>query len=249
MPGLRPGLSLEITLHKSERLFQLVNLLKSRRLAITAKQLAERLNVSERTIYRDIQHLQSSGVPIEGEAGIGYLIAQCDLPPMMFTVAELQSLLLGTRMASAWTDPVLSEHASSAMAKIEAALPEHLKQQIDDFPYVAASFGHTEDHQRFSSTLREAVVQKRQVRLQYKDAKDAFSERDIEPLGLVYWGGKWTIIGHCLLRNDYREFRLDRVCDITLLTQPFVLTQHKNMQHYIALVKAKYQEQSDESNP
>nr|WP_275446724.1 YafY family protein [Pseudoalteromonas sp. McH1-42] len=227
----------------------MVNLLKGRRLAITAKQLAERLNVSERTIYRDIQHLQSSGVPIEGEAGIGYLIAQCDLPPMMFTVAELQSLLLGTRMASAWTDPVLSEHASSAMAKIEAALPEHLKQQLDDFPYVAASFGHTEDHQRFSSTLREAVVQKRQVRLHYKDAKEAYSERDIEPLGLVYWGGKWTIIGHCLLRNDYREFRLDRVCDISLLTHRFELTKEKNLQHYIALVKAKYAEDTTQTNP
>ncbi|WP_125717984.1 helix-turn-helix transcriptional regulator [Pseudoalteromonas rubra] len=236
-------------MHKSERLFQLVNLLKGRRLAITAKQLAERLNVSDRTIYRDIQHLQSSGVPIEGEAGIGYLIAQCDLPPMMFTVAELQSLLLGTRMASAWTDPVLSEHASSAMAKIEAALPEHLKQQLDDFPYVAASFGHTEDHQRFSSTLREAVVQKRQVRLHYKDAKETYSERDIEPLGLVYWGGKWTIIGHCLLRNDYREFRLDRVCDISLLAHPFELTKEKNLQHYIALVKAKYADEADKASP
>ena len=102
--------------HKSERLFQLVNLLKGRRLAITAKQLAEKLNVSERTIYRDIQHLQTSGVPVEGEAGIGYLISECDLPPMMFSLEELQALMLGSRMISEWTAPQLAAKAHSALA-------------------------------------------------------------------------------------------------------------------------------------
>ncbi|ATD07303.1 HTH domain-containing protein [Pseudoalteromonas piscicida] len=114
-------------MHKSERLFQLVDLLKGRRLAVTAKSLADHFTVSERTIYRDIQDLQSSGVPIEGEAGVGYIIGDYPLPPMMFSYDELTALLLGSKMVGAWTDPELSAHAKAAIAKIEAVLPAHLK--------------------------------------------------------------------------------------------------------------------------
>jgi len=111
---------------------------KSRRFAITANELANKLQVSQRTIYRDIQHLQSSGVPVEGEAGTGYLIADYDLPPMMFTLEELQALLLGSKMVSAWTDPQLAAKAQAAITKINAVLPQQLKQQVEQLPYLVS---------------------------------------------------------------------------------------------------------------
>ncbi|KZN34098.1 helix-turn-helix transcriptional regulator [Pseudoalteromonas luteoviolacea] len=225
-------------MHKSERLFQLVNLLKGRKVAVTAKQLAEKLDVSERTIYRDIQNLQTSGVPVEGEAGIGYLISDCDLPPMMFSVQELQALLIGSRMLSAWTDPDQAQHAQSAIAKIEAVLPSKMKQLNDSLPYYALGFNHDETCQAHNKALREAIESKNHLLMTYKDAKEDISERTIEPLGLVYWGGKWTVIAFCLLRGAYREFRLDRVVSLSVLDSHFEHGAEKNLAHYIELVKA-----------
>ncbi|CAM4198422.1 helix-turn-helix transcriptional regulator [Pseudoalteromonas byunsanensis] len=231
-------------MHKSDRLFQLVNLLKGRRLAITAKQLAERFEVSERTIYRDIESLQSSGLPIFGEAGIGYIIHDHPLPPMMFSLDELTALLLGSKMVSAWTDPTLSGHAKAAMEKIEAVLPSQLKQQSEYSPYLVASFNHGAKQQAFSALLRDAINANYCVKLQYQDANNAQSLRTIEPLGMVYWGGKWTLVAYCQLRNDYREFRLDRMLDLTATTIPFATNTNKNLEHYVALVRAKYADQS-----
>ncbi|MBD1582853.1 helix-turn-helix transcriptional regulator [Pseudoalteromonas sp. S16_S37] len=232
-------------MHKSERLFQLVNLLKGRRLAITAKQLAERFEVSERTIYRDIESLQDSGVPIHGEAGIGYIIDDHPLPPMMFNVDELTALLLGSKMVGAWTDPTLSGHAKAAIEKIEAVLPPHLKQQSDHSPYLVSSFNHGKKQQDFSESLRKAIASCTRVELQYSDVNDTPSNRVIEPLGLVYWGGKWTLIAFCLLRQDYREFRLDRMQKLTITNNHFVKHKEKNLEHYIALIRAKYAKQCD----
>nr|WP_284694861.1 YafY family protein [Photobacterium galatheae] len=221
-------------------MFQLVNLLKGRRLAITAKALAERLGVSERTIYRDIQHLQSSGVPIEGEAGIGYLIADYPLPPMMFTYDELTALLLGSKMVDAWTDTQLGANAKSAIAKIEAVLPHHLKQQHDHSPFLVSSYHHGPQQQAFSAQLRTAIEAKDVVLLHYQDAELRQTQRIVEPLGLVYWGGKWTLVAFCQLRHDYREFRLDRILNVESAGQRFTCHAQKNLSHYVALVKAKY---------
>ncbi|CAH9049860.1 hypothetical protein PSECIP111951_00057 [Pseudoalteromonas holothuriae] len=234
-------------MHKSERLFQLVNLLKGRRLAVTAKQLAERFEVSERTIYRDIETLQSSGIPVQGEAGIGYLISDHPLPPMMFSLDELTALLLGSKMVSAWTDPTLSNHAKSAIEKIEAVLPAQLKHHSEHSPYLVSSFKHDAQQQTFSETLRTAIESYQCVKLQYQDVNDNHSERTLEPLGLVYWGGKWTLIAFCQLRQDYREFRLDRMQSLTILSIPFSTNNTKNLTHYLALIRAKYANESDEN--
>lgn len=233
-------------MHKSERLFQLVNILKSRRFAITAKDLATRLNVSERTIYRDIQHLQSSGVPVEGEAGVGYLIAEYDLPPMMFTLEELQALLLGSKMVSAWTDPQLAAKAQAAITKINAVLPQQLKQQVEELPYLVSVFHHGKDHQATTLILRQAISNKTSIEFHYLDANQQPSHRIVDPLGLVYWGAKWTLIAYCQLRCDYREFRLDRIQSIVALSNEFETTAAKSLAHYMALIEAKYLGKSDQ---
>ncbi|MBB1387327.1 YafY family transcriptional regulator [Pseudoalteromonas sp. SG45-5] len=233
-------------MHKSERLFQLVNILKSRRFAITANELANKLKISQRTIYRDIQHLQSSGVPVEGEAGTGYLIADYDLPPMMFTLEELQALLLGSKMVSAWTDPQLAASAQAAITKINAVLPEKLKQQVEELPYLVPTFSHDKAHQKITLQLRKAITNKTCIEFHYLDVNQQPSHRITDPLGLVYWGAKWTLIAYCQLRSDYREFRLDRIQSIVSLTNTFDTNPQKNLAHYIELVKAKYQTKSDD---
>jgi predicted DNA-binding transcriptional regulator YafY len=231
--------------HKSERLFQLVNILKGRRLAMTAQQLATHFCVSERTIYRDIQHLQCSGIPIEGEAGIGYLIADHALPPMMFNLEELSALLLGSKMVGAWTDPTLSAHARSAMAKIEAVLPTHLKQSQDSSPYLVSSFNHTEKQQQLNKQLRQAIENKQCLQLDYYDVNKNVTQRQVEPLGLVYWGGKWTLVAFCSLRADYRQFRVDRIHAANTLDVYFEYHSKKSLSHYVALVTSKYSNGSD----
>jgi predicted DNA-binding transcriptional regulator YafY len=227
-------------MHKSERLFQLVNCLRGRRYAVSAESLATELGVSVRTIYRDIQDLQSQGVPIDGEAGVGYVLTNGSLPPLMLTLGELQALLLGSKMVSHWTDPVFREQAENAIRKIEAVVPDTLKQALDDYPIMVASYDYDDRCQQATRVVREAIDARRCVELSYKDVNGTPSLRIIEPLGMVYWGGKWTLVAYCQLRQDYREFRIDRVVAAKCCDQPFQTSNSKSMEHYVSLVKAKY---------
>jgi len=221
-------------MRKAERLFQLITLLRGRRLAITADRLAEMLEVSARTIYRDIQALMLSGVPIEGEAGVGYLLdATFELPPLMFTSEELLALLVGSKMVQSWSDDSLASGAASAIDKITAILPDKLKQQHQQLPFVIPDYFRNEHNMALSHTIRMAISQQQPLSLEYSDAKEQVSTRQVEPLGLVYWGAKWTIIAHCLLRNSYRQFRLDRIVGCEVLSENFTLHQQKNLQHYL----------------
>jgi len=202
-------------MHKSERLFQLVNLLRGRRTAITAQQLADVMEVTTRTIYRDIQTLIQTGIPIDGEAGIGYLLAPgFQLPPLMFDFEELQSLLLGSSMVQAWTDPELAKAATRAEAKIRATLPPTLLQQAEEQPYQVPQFDKHNEVRERHGIIRKACEQKNKLVLCYSDVELAESERIIWPLGLIFWGEKWTLLAWCELRNDFRHFRLDRIVEL-----------------------------------
>lgn len=223
-------------MHKAERLFQIVTLLRGRRLAITAKNLSETLEVSERTIYRDIQALILSGVPIEAEAGIGYLLPNhFELPPLMFSIDELMALMLGSKMVQAWSDKTLAKSATRAIEKIEAIIPEHL-QQNHPMPFLVPDFHINKNHSAYSATIRQAIQAFNILEISYIDAKNNASKRLIEPLSLVYWGGTWTIIAFCLLRKDYREFRIDCIQTLQTTLQHFTTSETKNITHYIAQV-------------
>jgi len=225
---------------KAERLFQLITLLRNRRLAITAASLAELLEVSERTIYRDIQALMVSGVPIEGEAGVGYrLNSGFHLPPLMFTSDELLSLLVGSRMVQAWSDPELAKAASLAMSKITSILPEQLTHNTHEETIIVPDFMLKKKHAIFSQQLRNAIESKTCICVDYRRADEEFSHRVIEPLGLVFWGNKWTLIAFCQLRGTYREFRLDRIITLNVLEESFNIDPSKNLQHYLSLSNCK----------
>jgi len=194
-------------MRRADRLFQLVQILRARKRA-TGVLLAERLGVSVRTVYRDIQDLQTSGIPIVGEAGLGYSLSErIDLPPLLFSRAELVALQFGLRMATQWGDPGLQEAAQGALEKIVGALPRDRRKAADKVPLFAAGSLVQPD---WRGPLREAIERRRKVRLGYRDEQGRWSERKVWPLGMVFWGRVWTLTAWCELRESFRDFRLDR---------------------------------------
>ncbi|WP_374356483.1 helix-turn-helix transcriptional regulator [Chitinimonas sp.] len=222
-------------MRRADRLFQIVQLLRARRLT-TARWLAERLQVSERTVYRDVRDLMLSGVPIEGEAGIGYVLRhKLDLPPLAFDRAELDALKLGARMVSAWGDPALAHAAELALAKIRTALPDELRQPASLPVYVP-------DHHNYPLTLlgplRDAIAKQQVIELHYCNESGINSSRSVFPLGLFFWGDRWTLVAWCELRNTHRQFRLDRINAYSLHARHYILQPHQTLSHYLKHVGA-----------
>lgn len=223
-------------MRKAERLFQILNFLRSRRSVVTAEQIAEQLEVSTRTIYRDIQALSLSNIPIESEAGVGYRLRPgFSLPPLMFEEDELEALLLGAKMVKGWSDSQLGNAAQRALDKIHAVLPErvHAHIQFDDW-LIVTDFDR-ELVSQFSQPLRMAIKSRNEIRIEYQREDKQQSKRAVWPLGLIYWGKVWTLVAWCLLRQDYRLFRLDRIQSFQTSDVHFDLTESINLQHFISL--------------
>jgi predicted DNA-binding transcriptional regulator YafY len=204
-------------MRRADRLFQIVQLIRGRRLT-TAAFLAQRLEVSERTVYRDVADLQHQGVPIEGEAGVGYRLGKgFDLPPLMFTPDEARALVASVRMAQVWQDPALAQASQVALGKILSVLPASARLAAQSMAIYAPPVGLEPAVQATLLTLREAAQAHRKVRVDYRDAKDAVSQRTLRPLGCFYWGSVWTLAAWCENRNAFRSFRLDRMGDVQLV--------------------------------
>ena len=208
-------------MRRADRLFHIIQLIRGRRLT-TASYLAQRLEVSERTIYRDIADLQLQGVPIEGEAGVGYRLgAGFDLPPMMFTHHEAKALVASVRMAQAWMDPALAQGAEDALGKIMSVLPIEARVAAEALAVYAPTGGLSAMSQKTLQSLRESVQEKRKVFIQYRDLAEQSSERVLRPLGCFYWGKVWTLSAWCERRQDFRTFRIDRVVKLKALDERF----------------------------
>ncbi|MBX9800763.1 MAG: YafY family transcriptional regulator [Burkholderiaceae bacterium] len=198
-------------MRRAERLFQIAQYLRGRRLT-TALQLSEWLYVSERTIYRDIRDLSLSGVPIEGEAGVGYRVkAGFDLQPLMFSSDEIEALVAGVRMVQAWGGPQLAASGAAALAKITLALPREKRDFVEATPLFAPDFHIDASHGERLENIRKAIGRQNKLLLNYIDAKQQASCRTIWPLALYFWGNTWSIAAWCETRSDFRSFRLDRV--------------------------------------
>ncbi|MDG2681756.1 YafY family protein, partial [Vibrio parahaemolyticus] len=196
--------------------------------------------VSERTIYRDIQSLLSSGVPIQGEAGVGYLLqAGSHLPPLMFSEKEMMALELGMRMVRAWSDAELAEASHSASAKILSVLPDKLKQQVEDCPLIVPDYHTQSETAKRGQLLRHAIDHQFKVSLDYQDESGQVTERKIQPLGQFFWGKVWTLVAWCELRDDYRQFRLDRIQALRMHDEEFQSAETKSLKHYIAQYESK----------
>ena len=221
-------------MRRADRLFAIVQALQGRRLT-TARQLAERLSVSERTIYRDVQDLSLSGVPVVGEAGVGYSLKKgFDLPPIMFDNDEIEALLIGARMVGAWGGTTLAASAERAMEKIAAVLPENRRVILDATQVFAPSFHvNTEVGKRFEA-LRLAIAARQYVGMAYTAAeqKNATTRR-VRPLALYFWGEHWTLAAWCEIRNDFRSFRLDRIATLTVEAAVFSLEAGKSLADFV----------------
>lgn len=198
-------------MRRADRLFQIVQYLRAGRL-LTARILAERLEVSERTIYRDIADLQGSGVPIDGEAGIGYLMREgYDLPPLMFSREEVAALIVGARMVGAWGGAKMALAAETALAKIDNILPDDMQGQASTTPVFAFDFQMPAFLKERFDEINQAIMNREVLAMDYKNPQGEITRREIEPLGLYYWGRVWTLVAWCRLREDFRSFRLDRI--------------------------------------
>jgi predicted DNA-binding transcriptional regulator YafY len=224
-------------MRRADRLFQIVQLLRNKHL-VTAKVLAERLEVSERTIYRDMQDLSLSGVPVEGEAGVGYRLRHgLDIPPIMFNADEIQALVVGVRLAKTWAGSELGYFSQSALDKISAVIPTELQDKIDASKLFALRFGPREDLDVNLDLCRKAIDEKRLLQLHYCRADGEASLRRIRPLGLYFWGSVWTLVGWCELRGDFRNFRLDRMQSLQTEEQTFADGEGQTLQDFIRLMR------------
>ncbi|MBI1622519.1 helix-turn-helix transcriptional regulator [Aquamicrobium zhengzhouense] len=200
-------------MRRADRLFQIVQHLRGGRL-VTARMLGERLEVSERTIYRDIADLQSTGVPIDGEAGVGYLMREgFELPPLMFTRDEIVALVAGARMVRAFGGAQMARAAEEALVKIGSVLPEPEKARIARTEIHMPDWVVSEAERKLVDVLERAVEARDVLTLDYRDETGASSMRDVRPLGLWFWGKVWTLVAWCELRNNFRAFRLDRILE------------------------------------
>ncbi len=220
-------------MRRADRLFQIVLLLRHRRF-MTAAQLGSELSVSVRTIYRDIRDMSLSGVPVLGEAGVGYMLdKQFDLPPLMFDRDEIEALTLGARMVSAWGGSTLSAAARRVLAKVDGVLPDELRPEIEASTLFAPDFHISRKVRERTDLLRKALREKQWVSFEYTKADGCHSSRRVQPLGLFFWGSTWSLAAWCEWRRDFRNFRLDRMHRVETQQETFESLDGHTLDDYI----------------
>ena len=227
-------------MRRADRLFRIVQFLRQGRL-LTAQTLAEKLQVSQRTIYRDVQDLQLAGTPIEGEAGVGYTLRRdMDLPPLMFTRGELTALVLGARLVRAWGGAENVESADQALQRIEAVLPPDLRTEFDSILLYAPGGYHMRPLLRERlDALHNACKTRQAVSFGYTREDGEHSQRSVRPLALSFWTGVWTLASWCELRDDFRDFRLDRMEDVRVLDRTFTPKRGQRLEDYMKRAAAR----------
>lgn len=227
-------------MRRADRLFQIVQYLRGGRL-LTAHTLAERLEVSDRTIYRDIADLQSTGVPIDGEAGVGYVMRSgYDLPPLMFTRDEIVALVAGIRMVRSWGGIGMARAAAEALVKIELVLPETERQRVANTTIFAPPMDLTEEVRDLIDLVERAIEARDILRFSYADQHGTRTERRVHPLGLWFWGKVWTLVAWCETREDFRMFRLDRTTGLAATGAQFTHLATRSLAECLRQYEARY---------
>tara|TARA_R110002111_G_scaffold258865_2_gene328295 strand:+ start:485 stop:1168 length:684 start_codon:yes stop_codon:yes gene_type:complete len=220
-------------MRRADRLFRIVEFLKARRFAVKAVDLASELEVSTRTIYRDMADLQISGVPITGEAGVGYMLSSDHVvKPLMFNAEEVDALMLGVQMVKSWGDKALAKSAGQAIDKITSTLPESLRQEIENTFLFSKTSEAELPLQIDFTTLRRAIRSKNKLQMTYTELKGESSERCIRPLCLIFFSPVWLLLGWCEKRHDFRSFRLDRISQIQVLDLKYIDEAGKRLSDY-----------------
>lgn len=217
-------------MRRAERLFRLVMELRSREIC-RAQDLADHFEISVRTVYRDIGHLQGSGLPIEGEAGVGYMLRPgFDLPAMTFTCDQIDALALGLSFVEAAGDTMLADAARDVRTKIESSLPVPAERRLENAPLFAS---RRDKPPQWVGDVRRAIRDRIVLRLSYADGHGAISERSVRPLAVWAFTDGWLFAGWCELRRDFRAFRLDRISVLETTSEHFEEEPGKNLQTYL----------------
>ena len=224
-------------MRRADRLFEIIQYLRTRRAVTTARRLADELEVSERTVYRDIQDLMASGVPIEGEAGVGYVLRRgFDLPPLMFTHDEIAALVAGARWVQSWTDPQLGRAAARALSKIEVVAPPALRARMPTTPLFMPDSANAAKLAHALAPIRHAIDAQHKLALRYTREDGTTTERTVLPLGCFFWGPAWTLAAWCELRDDFRSFRLDRIAEVRMTDERFAAASGRTLADYLRRV-------------
>jgi predicted DNA-binding transcriptional regulator YafY len=235
-------------MRRADRLFDIIQTLRTAKKPMTAATLAEALEVTVRTIYRDVATLQARRVPIEGEAGVGYVLRRgFDLPPLMFTVEEIEAVTVGARLVQRLRDRELQAAARRVLDKVTVVLPDSLRSHLDRPFYV--SRGDAAEPQGIDvAELRGAIRDRRKLRIAYIDEKQRRTRRTIWPLSMAYYVDVTLVGAWCELRKDLRNFRVERIESARMLADRFQDPQGKLLAQWLALPKERTGDRSGETS-
>ena len=225
-------------MRRADRLFDIIQVLRLARTPITATNIAAQLEVTPRTVYRDIATLQARRVPIEGAAGLGYVLRPgFDLPPLMFTAEELDAVTLGARLVRRTRDAKLQAAADRVLTKVLAALPEALRGQLTE-PRFFVSDGSTPPAEGLDqAAARRAIRETRKMHIAYVDQNGTRTERVIWPIAMAYYVDATLIGAWCELRTDFRNFRVDRIAEAEVLDERFPADNGRLLARWLELRK------------
>jgi predicted DNA-binding transcriptional regulator YafY len=209
-------------LRRSDRLFEIIQLLRVAARPLTAAHMADALEVTVRTVYRDVAALQARRVPIEGAPGLGYVLRRgFDLPPLMFTTEEIEAIAIGARLVRRTGDVGLQQAAESVLSKVQVILPDELRGHLAGATFLVSDAGAHSSPAVDVSEIREAIRARRKLRIIYVDEPGHRTHRTIRPVAVAYYVQATLIAAWCELRRDYRHFRTDRIAAVTVLDDSF----------------------------
>ncbi|NQU59034.1 MAG: YafY family transcriptional regulator [Rhodospirillales bacterium] len=227
-------------MRRADRLYRLIEFMRTRKRVIRGMEIAEAMEVSLSTVYRDIADLMASGVPIVGERGVGYILeSHYHVPPLMFDLEEIEAIALGLAMVRSWSDPEMKVAADQVMAKIGAVLPEERTRYLQDVPLFSEQSAQHLPWTIDFAMIRHAVRERRKVSLDYSDDGGRPSQRIIWPLGLAFFAPVWLLVAWCEKRDDFRNFRIDRMISADRLEDIYPDAPGRRLMDYLKTIKEK----------
>lgn len=226
-------------MNRIDRLSAILIQLQSKKV-VKASEIAERFDISLRTVYRDIRALEEAGIPVGAEAGIGYFLTEgFHLPPVVFKPEEANALILGAKLIEHQTDRSIKEHFTSAMFKIKSVLDDDNKENLAQLENQIAVTNPTplvndDFPNNFISTIQTALIQSMVLSFKYYSSYNGdYSERQVEPKGLVYYGNRWHMLAYCRLRKAPRDFRVDRLVKLEMLEERFKPYENSTFEEFL----------------
>jgi len=237
-----------INMNRTERLLNLLQILRSYRYPVSGQRLSARLGVSIRTLYRDIATLQAQGAEIEGEAGVGYILKPSFfLPPLMFTHDEIQSLLLGNQWVSQFGDEPLATAATEALNKIAAVLPANIKKSINTFALRVGPPASELLTKENLSALRDAIQHQNKIYICYKSADGKKSQRTVWPFTIGYFVDGRILVAWCEQQNNYRHFKTAGIISVKVLDEHYLRGRDSLFREWQKLQLSKHAKSVDAS--